>query len=268
MIKIKDLEEINIKIVYKCTFFRLLIMNWYKDKIKDKIIIATEKSIPVVHKRTKQIKLAYMSKNHKTYFNDTDDSDGYNCKVQLTESKGKVTLTAMFLNDIHSFPLYQETWKYPKIEVKRAMKTFNRCVNMVEDIKIEYEDEELPGPTLQGMARETLRYLDIDRKKVLPSRSLEAALANGIRYQRVTDEVVQETLIVRQLSDYLQFPTASISSAISDGTNTFLSINSDFIEPIILKAENNDSLKIVIVDDLTGLLSLRFAVGGKVEQRK
>jgi len=81
----------------------------------------------------------------------------------------------MFLNDIHSFPLYQETWKYPKIEVKRAMKTFNRCVNMVEDIKIEYEDEELPGPTLQGMARETLRYLDIDRKKALPSRSLEAA---------------------------------------------------------------------------------------------
>ena len=96
----------------------------------------------------------------------------------------------------------------------------------------------------------------------------ETALANGIRYQRITNEVIQETLIIKQLSDYLQFPTANIASAISDGTNTFLSINSDFIEPIILKAENDDSLKIVIADDLTGLLSLRFAVGGKVEQRE
>lgn len=33
----------------------------------------------------------------------------------------------------------------------------------------------MPGPTLQGMARESFRYVDIDRKNVAPSRSLEAA---------------------------------------------------------------------------------------------
>ena len=79
------------------------------------------------------------------------------------------------MNDVHSFPLYSEAWKYPKEESKRAIKTFNRCVNIVEDLKTEYEDDDMPGPTLQGMAREAMRYLDIDRKNVTPSRSLEAA---------------------------------------------------------------------------------------------
>jgi hypothetical protein len=150
-------------------------MNWYKnEKTEQKVILA--KSLPIsVKKRKKQIKLAYTSKNHKTYFNDVDDSDGHNCKVQLTESKNKIVLTAVFLNDIMAFPLYQETWKYPKKEIKRALKTFNRCVNSVEDIKVEFEDDDMPGPTLQGVARESLRYIDIDRKKELPSRSLEAA---------------------------------------------------------------------------------------------
>jgi len=148
-------------------------MNWYKNKsLKDKIIYSSV--INLSHKK-KMIKLAYMSKGHKTDFNDTMDSDGYTCKVQLTESKSRIVLTAVFMSDVHSFPLFSEAWKYPKEEIKRAVKTFNRCVNVVEDLKIEYEDEDMPGPTLQGMARETLRYLDIDRKNVTPSRSLEAA---------------------------------------------------------------------------------------------
>ena len=79
------------------------------------------------------------------------------------------------MNEVHSFPLFSEAWKYPKDESTRAVKTFNRCVNLVEDLKTEYEDDDMPGPTLQGMAREALRYVDIDRKNVTPSRSLEAA---------------------------------------------------------------------------------------------
>jgi hypothetical protein len=121
------------------------------------------------------VKLAYMSKGHETDFNDTMDKDGYTCKVKLTESKNRVVLTAVFMSDVHAFPLFSEAWKYPKKEAKRAIKTFNRAVNVVEDLKAEYEDEDMPGPTLQGMAREAMRYLDIDRKNVPPSRSLEAA---------------------------------------------------------------------------------------------
>ncbi len=148
-------------------------MNWFKNKsLKEKIITS---SIINLYSKKKMVKLAYMSKGHNTEFNDTMDSDGYTCKVQLTESKRRIVLTAVFMNDVHAFPLYSEAWKYPKEETKRAVKTFNRCVNVVEDLKAEYEDDDMPGPTLQGMAREAMRYLDIDRKNVTPSRSLEAA---------------------------------------------------------------------------------------------
>ena len=148
-------------------------MNWYKSKsLKEKIITS---SIINMNYKKKMVKLAYMTKGHNTEFNDTMDSDGYTCKVQLTESKSRIVLTAVFMNEVHSFPLYSEAWKYPKEETKRAVKTFNRCVNVVEDLKAEYEDDDIPGPTLQGMAREALRYVDIDRKNVTPSRSLEAA---------------------------------------------------------------------------------------------
>ena len=148
-------------------------MNWYKNKYKEEIILKT--SSLFLNKKKKMRKLAYMVKDHTTPFNDTMDKDGYTCKIQLTESKSRIVLTAVFMNDVHSFPLYSEAWKYPKEEGKRAIKTFNRCVNVIEDIKTEYEDGDMPGPTLQGMAREALRYIDIDRKNITPSRSLEAA---------------------------------------------------------------------------------------------
>jgi len=147
-------------------------MNWYKKSFKEKIIISSTIDLS---KKKKIVKLAYMTKGHNTEFNDTMDSDGYTCKVQLTESKSRIVLTAVFMNSVHAFPLYSEAWKYPKEESKRAIKTFNRAVNVVEDLKAEYEDDDMPGPTLQGMAREAMRYLDIDRKNVTPSRSLEAA---------------------------------------------------------------------------------------------
>jgi hypothetical protein len=148
-------------------------MNWYQEKCQDPIVVHVfEKHFS---NKKKMVKLAYMSKGHETDFNDTMDSDGYTCKVKLTESKSRVVLTAVFMSDVHAFPLFSEAWKYPKLESKRAVKTYNRCVNVVEDLKAEYEDDDMPGPTLQGMAREAMRYLDIDRKNVTPSRSLEAA---------------------------------------------------------------------------------------------
>lgn len=148
-------------------------MNWYKEyNLKETVISRAIFSFRIKKPMTK---LAYMTKGHTTEFNDTMDSDGYNCKVQLTESKSRIVLTTVFMNQVHSFPLFSEAWKYPKDESTRAIKTFNRCVNIVEDLKTEYEDNDMPGPTLQGMAREALRYVDIDRKNVTPSRSLEAA---------------------------------------------------------------------------------------------
>lgn len=147
--------------------------NWYEKNCLETTVLKTANFL--LKPKKKMTKLAYMTKGHNTEFNDTMDSDGYNCKVQLTESKSRIVLTAVFMNNVHSFPLYSEAWKYPKEESKRAIKTFNRCVNVIEDLKTEYEDEDMPGPTLQGMAREAMRYLDIDRKNITNNRSLEAA---------------------------------------------------------------------------------------------
>jgi hypothetical protein len=145
-------------------------MNWYKTNCLERQL-----GLFSVVFRPKMKKVAYMTKGHSTEFNDTMDKDGYTCKVQLTESKSRVVLSVVFMNEVHSFPLYSEAWKYPKAEIRRAIKTFNRCVNVVEDLKTEYEDDDIPGPTLQGMAREALRYIDLERRNVTPSRSLEAA---------------------------------------------------------------------------------------------
>lgn len=148
-------------------------MNWFKSKsLEEKVILS---SVFDFGPSQKLVKLSYMSKGHNTDFNDTMDKDGYTCKIQLTESKSRIVLTAVFMNSIHAFPLYSEAWKYAKGEGKRAVKTFNKCVNIVEDLKTEYEDDEMPGPTLQAMAREAIRSLDIDKKNIPPSRSLEAA---------------------------------------------------------------------------------------------
>ena len=93
------------------------------------------------------------------------------------------------------------------------------------------------------------------------------ALSSGILYQRVENNKIIQTLVIRQLSDYLQFPTATINSAISDGTNTFVNLNSQYTEPIILKSENKDRLQITINDNLSELLLLRATVGTKLERR-
>lgn len=194
-------------------------MNWYKTNILEEKIITS--SVVSLHSRKKMIKVAYMSKGHKIEFNDTMDKDAYRCKVQLTESKKRIVLTAVFMNEVHSFPLFSEAWKYPKEESARAVKTFNRCVNIVEDLKTEYEDDDMPGPTLQGMAREALRYVDIDRKNVTPSRSLEAAkYLDGVTDWRSS---IYGNRMPHQYNHPLNPPTINItnngSGNISFGTN-------------------------------------------------
>ncbi len=190
-------------------------MNWFKNKsLQIKPLICSTISLSP---KKSMIKLAYMTKGHKTDFNDTMDKDGYTCKVQLTESKNRIVLTAVFMNDVHSFPLFSEAWKYPKDESRRAVKTFNRCVNVVEDLKTEYEDDDMPGPTLQGMAREAMRYLDIDRKNVTPSRSLEAAkYVDGVTDWRSS---IYGNRMPHQYNHPLNPPTINITNTGSGDVN-------------------------------------------------
>lgn len=146
-------------------------MNWYSEiNNEPKIIAQREFSF-----RAPMVKVAYMSKKHNVELNDTDESDSYNIKVALTEGKKGIVITVNVMSGVYSFPSYSETWNYDKKESNRAIKTYNRCVNILEDLKIDHEDNGMSGPSLQGLVREGLRYVDIDRKKETNNRSLEAA---------------------------------------------------------------------------------------------
>ena len=147
-------------------------MNWYQKYISANNSLSF-KEISFISKKIK--KFAYITKSHQTGFSNTDSNDGYRARIELTENKNKIVLVARFLSDIYSFSLFEDEWHYDKKEMKRALKTFNRIVNVIEDLKMDFEDDEMPGPTLQGKAREELRFLDIDRKKPINNRSLEAA---------------------------------------------------------------------------------------------
>lgn len=145
-------------------------MNWYK-KITEKIIMSD--SISFIQKGLS--KFAYSTKSHDVDFSDNDSSDGYTAKLTMTENKNNIIINVKFIGNIYSFPLFEETWVYNKEEGVRASRVYNRIVNVVEDLKVDFEDDSVPGPVLQGKAREELRYIDIDKKKKTNNVSLEAA---------------------------------------------------------------------------------------------
>ena len=107
-------------------------------------------------------------------------------------------------------------------------------------------------PTMKGLSYDKLLGLD--------------SLDNGIVYQRLRYGDIQTTFTVRQLSDILSTPKVSYQT-ISDGTNTMLTIDMPFTAPVILRAEEQDKLKIIISDNLSGLLLFRVFVGGWKEIR-
>jgi len=92
-------------------------------------------------------------------------------------------------------------------------------------------------------------------------------LSIGISYQRFQDENVIFSATIRKLADLIQFAEVRIEDVICDGTNTFMTVKSTFIEPFILKSEDNDELRLTINDNLSGLLWLRAAIGTKEETR-
>jgi len=94
-----------------------------------------------------------------------------------------------------------------------------------------------------------------------------AALTNGIVYQRVQAGAVTKANIARQLSDWLRFPKAHVD-AISDGTNTMITICMPYAYPEVLRAEHNDKLRMIVQDNLSGLLLFQVVAGGKAERRE
>jgi hypothetical protein len=89
----------------------------------------------------------------------------------------------------------------------------------------------------------------------------------GIIYNRTTNTEVISAANIQQFLDFMAFSNATITGSGSDGTNTWVTVNMQFTEPVILKAEDEDEMSLTVNDDLSGLLVLRVGAGSKVETR-
>ncbi len=96
---------------------------------------------------------------------------------------------------------------------------------------------------------------------------LGETLTTGMSYQRIQDGKTTFSLQVKTMLDLLQLSGTRISGQGSDGTNTWITIVADFTEPLILKSEDDDTLKFIVNDDMSGLLHFRISAGCKVETR-
>ncbi len=96
-----------------------------------------------------------------------------------------------------------------------------------------------------------------------------ASLSSGVLYQRVINGEIQFSIVIKQLSDILQLAGAEISAQGSVGeTGTWIAIKNNILEPIILKSENQDKLRFIVNDNLSGLDILRITAACKIEQRQ
>jgi hypothetical protein len=94
-----------------------------------------------------------------------------------------------------------------------------------------------------------------------------AKLSTGITYNRITNGEIISAANIQQFLDFMAFSNATITGSGSDGTNTWVTVNMQFTEPVILKAEDEDEMSLTVNDDLSGLLVLRVGAGSKVETR-
>lgn len=89
----------------------------------------------------------------------------------------------------------------------------------------------------------------------------------GLTYQRVISNEVQFSINLKTFMDFLELPNTIISGSGSDGTNTWAVLDVKHTEPIVLKHENDDRLRFIISDDLSGLLQFRVSAGCKIQNR-
>ena len=89
----------------------------------------------------------------------------------------------------------------------------------------------------------------------------------GTLYRRIMDGDVKFSILLQCLLDLIMFPNSTISNFGSDGTNTFLTVNQQLIEPLVLRSETTDMLQFTVEDDLSDLLLYRTSIMGRVETR-
>lgn len=89
-----------------------------------------------------------------------------------------------------------------------------------------------------------------------------AALDNGLLFQRVANSEVIFGQVIKTIGAALR-GGASIKNIISDGTNTQLTIETDFGSPLLLDSRTNDSMNFILSDDLSGLITMSVLYKGR-----
>jgi len=132
----------------------------------------------------------------------------------------------------------------------------------VESIRIIMADAHTGITTVAG-ATEGATLPNIAYNKLLSV----AALDTGIQFHKHSKGAVELIGVVKQLSDFLQFPGSKIDSYGGDGTNAWMTVTFTMPAPWVLKSEHNDFLSMTINDPLNGLLLLRMSAGCREESR-
>ena len=101
------------------------------------------------------------------------------------------------------------------------------------------------------------------------NKFLGMTATEGLKFEtyRANELVTGTSLEVTSLASMLALPDAKITNAISDGTNTLISLERKLSVPIILKAEEDDELRVTLSDDFSVLLMMKFSVMGYKELR-
>ncbi len=105
---------------------------------------------------------------HSLKFINTDtNSDTYECEVIIKRTDYNVEVRLGVISSILAYPAFEQFWIYGSGNYKEAAKTYNKIIHTIEDIKIDYEAEIVPGSTLSAMIREAMRPIDPMHKETM-----------------------------------------------------------------------------------------------------
>ena len=106
-------------------------------------------------------------------------------------------------------------------------------------------------PTMPGLAYDALLSV--------------STLSNGITFSRVQSNETVFAITIKQLGDFLS-AGSNLINAISDGLNTFFTLQVIFPEAVILEGNTSDFLSFTINDDLSTLLQFTAVARGSIER--
>jgi len=91
-----------------------------------------------------------------------------------------------------------------------------------------------------------------------------SALLNGVGFQCTINGDVLIGFIFSTIGQFITL-SPTIRNTMSDGTNTFITIEINFTRPFVIRSTFSDSLAFIINDDLSGLLQFNALAVGHIE---